>query len=149
MPRTKLQRRVGGRVVSNQAGEARIGGKVRFYRSRWERNYARYLEWLKNDPEQNIEDWDYEPRKFWFEPNKKLGLKGIRAGVTNYTPDFKVTYCDGRIEWREVKGWMDKKSQTKINRFRRYYPELTLVVVTGISIKAIKKWWNMIPGWES
>lgn len=96
-----------------------IGG-VRFYsRSKWERNFARYLEYLKMMKE--ILLWQYEPEIFYFE--------GIKRGTTNYKPDFCVHGIDGKIYWYEVKGFMDPKSATKIKRFRKYFPEKTIYVV--------------------
>jgi len=53
----------------------------RFFRSKWEANYARYLEWMKNRGE--ITDWDYECDTFEF--------GRIKRGGRFYTPDFKVT----------------------------------------------------------
>ena len=150
MPKQNLKgKRVGGRVAHPHPGKRTIGGKEYSFRSLWEVNYAWYLEFLKQDPKQDVKDWEYEPRTFWFnDPNNALGLKGICRGVTNYTPDFKVTYWDGRIVWFEVKGYMDPRSKTKITRMGLYYPEEVLTVVDEKSIKAITKWASIIPGWE-
>lgn len=125
-----------------------IGGKTHFYKSKWESNYAFMLEWLKQRGE--IIDWFYEPDKFWFDK--------IKSGVTNYTPDFKVIhkkpvkYPDGRIseiEYVEVKGYMDAKSATKINRMRIYHKHILLRVVDHNWFKEQKKKLKgLIPGWE-
>lgn len=115
-----------------------IGGKRKFYRSRWEANYARYLEWLKTLGE--IKDWEHEPETFWFEK--------IKRGTRTYTPDFKVTEKDGSIIFHEVKGWMDSRSITKIKRMRIYHPEIKLKVIDSSSYKALQKSVSMIvPGW--
>ena len=140
------KRIIGGRADTAKAAWATIGGEKRYYRSRWERNYARYLEWLKQQGE--IRCWKYEPKTFWFKPNKELGLKGITCGVTNYTPDFRVVEKSGDVEYREVKGWLDPKSKTKLRRMAQYFPDIKIVVIGKDSIKAVTKWARLIPGWE-
>jgi hypothetical protein len=117
-----------------------IGGKRKFYRSRWEANYARYLEFQKNQG--LIKDWSHEPETFWFE--------GIKRGCVSYLPDFRVTNNDGSTEYHEVKGWMDAASKTKIKRMAKYHPSVVLKVFDG-------KWYsknsrtlsNIIEGWEN
>lgn len=69
----------------------------------------------------HIVSWEYEKHTFWFE--------AIRRGVRSYVPDFRVVLPDGSHEWHEVKGWMDPKSQTKLKRMAKYYPEETVIVV--------------------
>lgn len=76
-------------------------------RSGWEANVLRVLE-------HSGYKWEYEPEVFWFRPIKK--------GTVAYTPDIKV--YDGKdYFWIEVKGYLDNRSKTKINRLRIYYPE--------------------------
>lgn len=94
-------------------------GRRYYFRSKWEINFAHYLEWLKQG--HNILDWWYEPDVFWF--------KGIKRGVTNYKPDFKVMEVNGAVTWYEVKGYMDAASQTKIRRMAKYHPDVKLVVI--------------------
>jgi hypothetical protein len=95
-----------------KAGWREIGGKRNYYRSMWEANYARYLEYLKRH--HLIMDWEYEPVTFWFE--------SIKRGVRSYKPDFRVTDSDGAVVYHEVKGFMDTKSATKLKRMSKYYP---------------------------
>jgi len=124
--------------TSWKAGWREIGGYNKYYRSRWEANYARYLEWLKVHGK--IREWLHEPDTFWFE--------NIRRGVRSYLPDFKVTENNGDIKYHEVKGWMDDRSATKLKRMKKYYPEITIILIqqkqyTEISKKigrAIKSW---------
>lgn len=98
-----------------------IGGRRIFFRSNWEYKYAKYLQFLKeNGP---IKEWEHEPKTFWFEE--------IKRGTRSYLPDFKVTLPCGAHYWVEVKGYFDKKSLTKIKRFRKYYPQEQLVVIDG------------------
>ena len=56
-----------------KAGWREIAGRRIYFRSRWEANYARYLQWLKDRGE--IVDWEYEPETFWFEKIKR----GVRS----------------------------------------------------------------------
>lgn len=90
-----------------------------FLRSGWELRYATHLDVLKKG--RAIVDWTYEEDTFWFYK--------IKRGVRSYTPDFKIFHTDGSIEYHEVKGWMDNKSITKLNRMRIYYPEIKVVVI--------------------
>jgi len=107
------------RVYRSIQGWKTIGGRKIYFRSNWEVKFAKYLQWLK---EQNqIKEWEHEPETFWFEK--------IKRGVRSYMPDFKVTRLDDTHYWVEVKGYMDKKSHTKIKRFGLYYPKEQLVIV--------------------
>ena len=98
-----------------------INGRKIYFRSKWEANYARYLEFLKAN--KNIADWEHEPETFWFEK--------IKRGVRSYLPDFKVTNLDGTHHWVEVKGYMDSRSATKIKRFAKYHPVQKLILIQG------------------
>lgn len=95
-----------------------IGNTRNYYRSRWEANFARYLEYCKTNG--FIKAWEYEPQTFWF--------LNIKRGCRSYLPDFKIYKNDSSHYWVEIKGYMDQKSRTKINRFRKYYPNETLEV---------------------
>ncbi len=115
-----------------------IGGM--YFRSRWEANYARFLN--VNLESGMIQAWEYEPRTFVFE--------SIKRGTRAYTPDFRVTLASGEVEWHEVKGWMDQKSQTRLRRMAKYYPEEKIVVVDGKWFRSAKSSGlaATIPGWE-
>ena len=122
-----------------KSGWREIGGKRNYYRSRWESNYCRYLEWLKSIGE--IVDWQHEPKTFWFD--------GIRRGCVSYLPDFRVYEKSGAIVYHEVKGWMDPKSITKIKRMAKYHPDVKLIVIDSKAYKAIARQVSgMIKGWE-
>jgi len=115
-----------------------IGGQDYYFRSNWEGNYACYLEWLKNNNQ--IKDWKHEPKTFWFEK--------IKRGVRSYLPDFFIIEKSGAEVYHEVKGNMDSKSKTKINRMRIYYPEVKLIVIQRKEYAAIaKKARILVPGW--
>lgn len=116
---------------------ADLGGQ--FFRSRWEANYARFLNWrvARGD----IRRWEYEAETFWFE--------AIRRGVRSYTPDFRITANDGTVYFDEVKGWMDAKSVTKIARMGRYHPAVDLRVIDAKRYRIIERTLaSIIPGWE-
>lgn len=107
------------RVIVSQAAWREIGGKRKYFRSAAEANYGRYLQWLKESGK--ILEWEHEPKTFWFD--------GIKRGTVSYKPDFCVTYKNGQTEWFEVKGFMDKKSVTKLARFKKYFPNEKLTVI--------------------
>ena len=113
-------------------------GKKYYFRSSWERNYARYLQWLKNS--KKIKEWAYEPKRFMF-PEKR--------GNNSYLPDFLVTENDNSKHWVEIKGYMDKSSEVKLNRFRKYYPdEYIMLIDKDIYRKLSSQLKNLIEGWE-
>jgi hypothetical protein len=121
------------------AGWREIGGKRNYYRSRWEANYARYLEWLK--AKGLINDWQHEPETFWFE--------AIKRGVRSYKPDFRVWENDGSSALHEVKGWMDSRSKTTLKRMKKYHPDQKIVLIDGPQYRAIRlKVMRLVPGWE-
>lgn len=122
-----------------KAGWRNIGGVNNFFRSRWEANYARYLQWLKERGE--IQSWEHEPETFWFE--------AIKRGVRSYLPDFKVTEANGSLVYHEVKGWMDSRSRTIIRRMAKYHPNVKLLVIDGKQYQTLAKQLSkLIPGWE-
>jgi hypothetical protein len=106
-----------------------VDGKKMFFRSSWEAMYANYLAQLLKM--KIIAAWDYESTTFWFE--------SIRRGVRSYTPDFRIAWQDGTVEYHEVKGWMDDKSKTKIKRMAKYYPMVKLIVIDQKQFTALKR----------
>lgn len=106
------------RTYHSNQGWRNVGGRRIYFRSGWEVNFAWWAQFLKE--KKVIKDWEYEPKKFWFE--------SIKSGVRSYLPDFKIIRNDGTHYWVEVKGYMDSRSQTKIKRFRKYYPEELLEI---------------------
>jgi len=120
---------INGAVTPWGAGWRKIGGIKKYYRSKWEANYAYYLEWLKKNGE--IESWLHEPDTFWFD--------GIKRGCVSYLPDFKVTEKGGKVVYHEVKGFMDPKSKTKIKRMAKYHENVKLIIIDAKAYNAIKK----------
>lgn len=119
-------------------GWLEIGGQRYYMKSRWERNMARYYQFLKDNKQ--IREWEYEPRRFDFP---------IKRGSNSYLPDFKLTDNAGNTSWVEIKGYMAQKDRTKMKRFLKYYPEEKLVLIDADQYKAIaKEVKNLIKGWE-
>lgn len=109
-----------------------------YVRSSWEHNYALYLNFLKANGD--IAEWEYEAEFFEFP---------VKKGNKFYTPDFKVTLPSGAVEYHEVKGYMNRDSQVKLNRMRRHYPDVKIVLIDRPVYDSIKK--NMralLPDWE-
>ncbi len=124
---------------SRGAGGRRTDLSDVYFRSSWEANYARYLDFLLSRGQ--IASWDYECKTFIFER--------ITRGTRSYLPDFKVRYVDGHHEWHEVKGWMDAKSRVKLERMAYYFPKETVVVRGSAWFRqASKSIAPMIPLWE-
>jgi len=116
--RLKIQTAKLPKATSSQKWHEIAGRKI-FFRSNWEYQYALQLQFLKD--QKVIQEWEHEPKTFWFE--------AIKRGVRSYMPDFKITEKEGTHYWVEVKGYMDARSHTKIKRFAKYYPEERLIVI--------------------
>lgn len=109
-----------------------------YFRSAWEANFARYLNFLQEQGA--IDHWEYEPDEYEFH--------AIKRGVRFYIPDFKVFESDGSYVYYEVKGWMDSTSATKLKRMAKYYPEERIILIERDEYRAIAKWKGLIEGWE-
>jgi len=127
------------RQYSRCRGGKRDDLNGQYFRSRWEANYARYLNWLVRNGE--IVRWEYEADTFEFVP--------IKRGNKFYTPDFKIFNADGTIEYHEIKGWMDDDSKTRLSRMAKYYPGIKLIVIEKEAYRAIAmQVRNLVEGWE-
>lgn len=127
------------RVFIAKCGWHIIDSKKIYFRSKWEANYARYLQFKKDQG--LIKEWEHEPKTFWFE--------GIKRGCVSYLPDFKVTNNDDTHYWIEVKGFYDAKSLTKIKRFRSYFPNEILILIDQMWFKINScKCAALIKDWE-
>ena len=102
-----------------QRGIYNINGKLFNFRSKWEANYAIYLDFLIK--QKQIIRWEFEPDKFVF--NK------IQFGTRSYRPDFKIWNNDGSFLYHEIKGYMDSRSKTKLKRMAKYYPKVKIVLI--------------------
>ena len=138
------QARPGIATYSRGKGGKRDDLDNQYFRSRWEANYARYLNFLmehKSPP--LIERWEYEADTFVFHK--------IMRGTRTYKPDFKVTLVDGRIEYHEVKGWDYPRGRTARKRMAKYYPTVHVILIDSDFFKALKRQGvpSMIPYWET
>ncbi len=135
----KLKRKVLGGGARGKGGKrADLEGK--YFRSMWEANWARYLNWLKARGE--ILSWEYESEEFAF-PN-------IKRGTRFYKSDFKVTNKNGSVEYHEVKGWMSPQDRTRLKRMAKYHPAVKIIVVDGKYYRRVADMVaKCIPGWES
>lgn len=107
-----------------------------FFRSKWEANYARYLNFLIKAGE--IEKWDYEQEEFKFP---------VTRGNMYYKCDFRVFYSD-RTEYHEVKGYMDNDSRVKLKRMAKYYPEIKIKVIGAQWFRDNNRLKKLLPSWE-
>lgn len=120
MDNTKGIKKINTMIYSKiERGHFDINGKNIFFRSKWEANYAIYLDFLIKNKQ--IKKWEYEVDIFVFEK--------IKFGTRSYKPDFKVFTNDGNFEYHEIKGYMDSKSKTKLNRMRIYYPQIKIILI--------------------
>lgn len=113
-----------------KAGAAPDLGPIEF-RSTWERNVARVLNYL------GIR-WTYEPRRFYL-------IKGL-----TYLPDFRLESPNPwECKWIEVKGLWNKDDKKKLKYFYTLYPDETLKVISGKQYRKLcKEYKNLIPTWE-
>lgn len=115
-----------------QRGEYLVGDKVRYFRSKWEANYALYLDYQKKQG--LIDEWFYEPEWFDFTPF------GVKHGATRYLPDFKVLVANKiQIEFHEVKGVMTGRARQQIKYFKKFFPQYKHVLIEQDFFRAIKK----------
>lgn len=65
-------------------------------------------------------------------------------------PDFEIWFKgDDRPTYWEVKGWMDPKSATKLDRMKRYYPDVKIVLVDKVFYESVKtQCKGFIANWE-
>lgn len=119
-----------------------VGGKRAdlgdmYFRSRWEANYARYLNWLQKLNQ--IERWEYEVDTFEFP---------VIRGSKYYTPDFKI-FENGEHRYAEIKGYMDQRSLTKLKRMAKYFPGERIDVIRENHMRSIEiAIGPLLTGWE-
>lgn len=131
-------------VQSEQPFSRCKGGKRpdldnRYFRSAWEANYARYLNFLVECGQ--IKRWEYEPQTFVFH--------GVTRGALTYTPDFIVISLDDSECYHEVKGWMTSQSKTRMKRMAKHYPEVSIRLVDEPVYRTLNRQCRgLIAGWE-
>jgi hypothetical protein len=128
---------------ANRSGSRSVSGRRKdlgdiYFRSKWEANYARYLNLLKRSGE--IKEWLFEPKRFDFP---------IKRGTNSYLPDFFVHYKNNLSEYHEIKGILDSVSLTKIRRMNKYYPDIKIVIIGKEEYEKIEKEFSKkIKTWE-
>lgn len=122
---------IGSRPTSPKAARGKAGvrkdidSKSYFY-SRWEANMARLFSYLSIK-------WVFQPRTF-------------EIGRQKYTPDFYLPKVDTYIE---VKNFLSPYSKTRDEKFRKYYPDLKLVLILKKDYLEIQKNYSqLIQNWE-
>ncbi len=113
-----------------------------YFRSAWEANYARVLEWKRSAG--GIWRWEYEPQP-------PFEFYEVRRGNRWYLPDFKIweTEDDKNPYYVEVKGWMDPASKTKLRRMKKYYPDVKIMLVQKKEMSILRaQMKGFIPEWE-
>lgn len=99
------------RVMNNKRVIETIGEQTCHFRSTFERNWAVYLQFLKEQGQ--IRDWYYEHNTFYF--------PGEKTAPVQYTPDFYVLEKD-RVYYQECKGLLEGKDVNKFRRMAKHYP---------------------------
>ena len=101
------------------------------FRSRWEANFARYLNFLGMK-------WEFEPKTFRFENQK--------TGTVSYTPDF---YLKDINTYVEIKGYLDSVSKSKLKKMSNYYKEVDITLLMKEDYFKIEREFGWkIDGWE-
>ena len=118
-----------GSYPNVQRGDYENSKGTMYFRSKWEANYALFLDFLVRQNE--IKEWEYEADVFIFEQ--------IQFGTRSYRPDFKVFNHNRSFEYHEVKGYMDSKSKTKLKRMAKYYPEVKIVLIDSAYYRDLNK----------
>lgn len=120
-------------------GGRRVDLDNRYFRSSWEANYARWLNY-RRDVIGDLVDWEYEPKVFEYP---------VKHGTTSYRPDFLLRLPGGANEWHEVKGWLTQRGATALKRFAKYYPDETLVLIDQEPYQAIASFASkVLEHWE-
>ena len=107
------------REYRNEPTTATIGGQTHHFRSKFEYQWAKYLQFLKDTGD--IAHWLYEPHTFYFHD--------VRTAPVQYTPDFVVKKPDGSAVWQECKGLLESHDATKFQRMAEQYPGEILELV--------------------
>ena len=137
MKAVETKRKNGGfNTTSNAYSRCKGGYRTdlkHYFRSSWEANIARILNYY------NIK-WEYEIKRFDFSNEYE--------GVLSYQPDF---YLPEYNIWIEVKGWMDEKSKERLKLFSQYYPKenKNLFLIDSNTYSYLSKnYLNIIKYWE-
>lgn len=109
-------------IINSKRVREIIGGKDYEYRSMFERDWAKYLQFLKEHKE--IYDWEYEPQ-----PPFDFFKFGYRNKPYSYLPDFKIWDTKKSFHYEETKGHLTTKDLSKYTRLARHYPDIIIDIV--------------------
>lgn len=110
--------------------------------SNYEYDYALYLDYLYESGK--IAGWIKNTTKFGF--SEEVETRGKIQH--SYRPDFIVFMKDGTYEIHEVKGWMNERSETVLNQFKKDYENFTLRVIGKPEILSLQRnFENKLWGW--
>lgn len=108
------------------------------FRSSWEANFARHLEFIKGAC---VKNWAYEPETF------PVIIRGKRR---QYIPDFRIDWNGSVVDYVEIKGRMDTRSRQKIRAMRKQHPNVRLIVIGPSAYKRFAKLAaGEVPHWEA
>lgn len=116
-----------------QRGSYETSKGLMYFRSKWEANYALYLDWLIK--QKVIKDWQYEPMPrydFIMMENGKPKVMGL-----GYLPDFKVINNDDSLYLVELKG--AKQGMMKLKRMKKYYPDIKIELIEAKDYAILKR----------
>jgi hypothetical protein len=104
-------------------GPAPKPGREDGYKSQWEADFARHLEYLKGDGV--ITAWGYEQVRL------RIGKRSDRAKMRapTFTPDFHAIWPDGHLVFYEVKGFYREAAKVRGGVAAAVFPYFTFVVV--------------------
>lgn len=121
------------RMPSQKSGNGKVGFRKdlnQFFRSTWEANFARILNYWKIP-------WEYEPIRF-------------NLGDCIYVSDFKV--FDPKIKgyyFIEIIGYLDDKHKRKLGLFCKLYPNEKIQIIPSSIYEDLKlNFENKLPNWE-
>jgi hypothetical protein len=102
-----------------------------WFRSSWERNFARVLNHL------GIR-WKFEPHRFWL------------SGTLSYLPDFELLDPNPwGVKWIEIKGLWNKNDKKRIRLLLQLYPEETIHIIAKKEYRELGKQYKpLIQNWE-
>ena len=103
----------------NEPRHVMIGEREFHFKSKFEYRYAQYVEILLEQG--HYASWEYEPEVFTFEDETR--------GAKVYTPDFRITLKDGKLEYHETKGKLTGSDVIKFKRMAKYYPKVDITLV--------------------
>lgn len=120
-----------GRRPFHSKGGKRIDLDGQYFRSIWEANYARYLNYLGMK-------WEYEPQTFKY--------PYVRTGPKSYLPDFYLPDVDVYVE---IKGWEQPRDLLRMERFDYYYPGFVVKYINSKTYHNLERMFgDKVPGWE-